>query len=184
MTPAEFIDNPNWADFLPALDRAAKTRALPAHEDCSRIDPESAAMHLRRGGTLGKMDGYEERPGQIDMLAAIVRAYNSREHLMVEAGTGVGKSLAYLIPSVLWAATNETPVVISTATRNLQSQLIGSDIPRAVQVRGDGAAKFKVALLKGRGNYLCLRAVGEFFAPGFWTMSDDEQSEMPHFIQW
>jgi Rad3-related DNA helicase len=184
MTPAEFIDNPNWADFLPALDRAAKTRALPAHEDCSRIDPESAAMHLRRGGTLGKMDGYEERPGQIDMLAAIVRAYNSREHLMVEAGTGVGKSLAYLIPSVLWAATNDTPVVISTATRNLQSQLIGSDIPRAVQVLGDGAAKFKVALLKGRGNYLCLRAVGEFFAPGFWTMSDDEQSEMPHFIQW
>ena len=185
MTPAEFIDNPNWADFLPELDRAAKTKALPSHEDCSKIDPESAAMHLRRGGTLGTMDGYEERPGQIDMLQAIVRAYNAREHLMIEAGTGVGKSLAYLIPSILWAATNDTPVVISTATRNLQSQLVGSDIPRAVKVLGEaGAAKFKVALLKGRGNYLCLRALGDFFSPGYWTMSKEEQDEMPRFIKW
>ncbi len=184
MTPAEFIDNPNWADFLPELDRSARTKPLPTHEDCSRVDPESAAMHLRRGGTLGKMDGYEERPGQIDMLEAIVRAFNAREHLMIEAGTGVGKSLAYLIPSILWAATNDTPVVISTATRNLQSQLMGADIPRAVQVLGDGAAKFKVALLKGRGNYLCLRALGDFFSAGYWTMSEEEQAEMPHFIKW
>ena len=184
MTPAEFIDNPNWADFLPEMDRAPRVRALPTHEDCSRIDAESAAMHLRRGGTLGRMDGYEERPGQIDMLSAIVRAFNSREHLMIEAGTGVGKSLAYLVPSILWAATNDTPVVVSTATRNLQSQLISSDIPRALEILGDGAAKFKVALLKGRANYLCLRAVGDFFAPGFWTMSKEEQDEMPHFIDW
>ena len=184
MTPAEFIDNPNWADFLPEMDRAPRVRALPTHEDCSRIDPESAVLHLRRGGTLGCMDGYEERPGQLDMLSAIVRAFNSREHLMIEAGTGVGKSLAYLVPAVLWAATNDTPVVVSTATRNLQSQLIGADIPRALEVLGDGAAKFKVALLKGRANYLCLRAVGDFFAPGFWTMTKEEQDEMPHFIKW
>ncbi len=184
MTPAEFIDDPNWAAFLPEIDRAAKSRALPTHEDCSPIDPESAAMHLRKGGTLGLMDGYEERPGQIDMLSAIVRAFNSREHLMIEAGTGVGKSLAYLIPSILWAAANDTPVVISTATRNLQSQLIGSDIPRALRVLGDGASKFRVALLKGRTNYLCLRAVGDFFSGGYWTMSKEEQEEMPHFIDW
>jgi len=184
MSPAEFIDDPNWADFLPEMDRAARTRALPTHEDCSRLDAESATMHLRRGGTLGRMDGYEERPGQLDMLGAIVRAFNSREHLMIEAGTGVGKSLAYLVPSVLWAATNDTPVVVSTATRNLQSQLVGSDIPRALEVLGDGAAKFKVALLKGRANYVCLRAVGDFFSAGFWTMSKEEQDEMPHFIDW
>ena len=184
MTPAEFIDNPDWANFLPESDRAVRTRSLPTHEDCSPIDVESAAMHLRKGGTLGLMDGYEERPGQIDMLQAIVRAFNSREHLMIEAGTGVGKSLAYLVPSMLWAAANDTPVVISTATRNLQSQLIISDIPRALAVLGDGAAKFKVALLKGRGNYLCLRAVGDFFSAGYWTMSKEDQDEMPHFIKW
>ena len=184
MTPAEFIDNPDWANFLPESDRAVRTRSLPTHEDCSPIDVESAAMHLRKGGTLGLMDGYEERLGQIDMLQAIVRAFNSREHLMIEAGTGVGKSLAYLVPSMLWAAANDTPVVISTATRNLQSQLIISDIPRALAVLGDGAAKFKVALLKGRGNYLCLRAVGDFFSAGYWTMAKEDQDEMPHFIKW
>ena len=184
MTPAEFIDNPDWAGFIPELREAARTRHLPTHEDCSRLDVEDVAGHLRAGGTLGAMPGYEERPGQIDMTGAITCAFNAREHLMIEAGTGVGKSLAYLVPSVLWAWTNDTPVVISTATRNLQSQLIHSDIPRALKILGDGAAAFKVALLKGRGNYLCLRAVSEFFAAGFWTMSADEQALMPAFIDW
>ena len=137
-----------------------------------------------RGGTLGSMSGYEERHGQIDMLKAIVRAFNSREHLMIEAGTGVGKSLAYLIPAIHWAAANDTPVVVSTATRNLQSQLVNSDIPKAISTLGEDAPKFKVALLKGRGNYLCLRALSEFFSAGYWTMSSEEQSEMPHFIEW
>ena len=184
MTPAEFIDNPDWAGFVPEMKDAAKTRHLPVHEDCARLDVETAQGHLRAGGTLGAMPGYEERPGQIDMCGAIVRAFDAREHLMIEAGTGVGKSLAYLVPSILWAWTNDTPVVLSTATRNLQSQLVGSDIPKALQILGPDAAKFKVALLKGRGNYLCLRAVAEFFAAGFWTMSPDEQTLMPAFIDW
>ena len=184
MTPAAFIDNPDWAQFIPELRDAAKTRHLPTHEDCARVDVDSAAAHLMSGGTLGRMPGYEERPGQIDMLKSIVRCFNEREHLMIEAGTGVGKSLAYLIPSILWAWTNDTPVVISTATRNLQSQLIGSDIPKALAVLGNDAAKFKVALLKGRGNYLCLRAVAEFFAAGYWTMSSEDQALMPDFIAW
>lgn len=184
MTPAEFIDNPAWADFIAESREPAVKRALPTHEDCAPIDPELVATHLKKGGTLGSMDGYEERPGQIDMTAAIARAYNSREHLMVEAGTGVGKSLAYLIPSIQWAAVNDTPVIVSTATRNLQSQLISSDIPRALKTLSDDArSSFKVALLKGRGNYLCLRALGEFFASGYWTMSKEEQDAMPGLIE-
>lgn len=184
MSPAAFIDNPNWADFLPETREPASKRHLPTHEDCARLDPETVVAHLRAGGSLGRMDGYEERPGQLAMTQAIALAFNAREHLMVEAGTGVGKSLAYLVPAMLWAWTNDTPVVVSTATRNLQSQLMGSDIPRARAVLGEAAQSFKVALLKGRTNYLCLRAVADFFAPGFWTMSDEEQREMPHFIEW
>ena len=184
MTPAQFIDDPAWANFLPEIREGGRPRHLPAHEDCSRIDEESASGHLRRGGTLGAMPGYEERPGQIDMSRAVAHAFNSRSHLMVEAGTGVGKSLAYLVPSVLWAWTNDTPVVVSTATRNLQSQLVGSDIKRAVKVLGPDAASFRAALLKGRANYLCLRAVGDFFAAGYWTMSPEEQELMPAFIEW
>lgn len=184
MTPAAFIDNPAWVEIFPEFKDSASKRHLPSHEDSSPISPEKASSHLKPGGTLGNFPGYEERPGQVDMLRTIAEAFNAREHLMIEAGTGVGKSLAYLIPSVLWAATNDTPVVISTATRNLQSQLIGSDIPRAVSVLGDDAVNFKVALLKGRSNYLCIRAVADFFAPGYWTMTPEEQAQMPRFIEW
>ena len=181
---AAFIDNPSWWDFIAEDREAARVRRVPAHEDCTCMDAEDAARHLRRGGTLGRMEGYEERPGQIDMLKAVACAFNNREHLMIEAGTGVGKSLAYLVPSILWAYANDTPVVISTATRNLQSQLLNHDIPLALGVLGEDAAKFKVALLKGRGNYLCLRAVAEFFESGYWTMSAEDQAEMPHFVEW
>ena len=160
MTPAQFIDDPGWANFIPEMREGGRPRHLPSHEDCSRIDEESVATHLRRGGTLGAMPGYEERPGQIDMARSVAQSFNSRSHLMIEAGTGVGKSLAYLVPSVVWSWTNDTPVVVSTATRNLQSQLVGSDIARAVKVLGPNATKFRAALLKGRSNYLCLRAVG------------------------
>ena len=184
MSPAEFIDDPDWARCIPDAAESFKNRSLPAHEDCAPVDVELAAEHLKAGGALGMMPGYEERPGQIDMLRAVVCAFNAREHLMIEAGTGVGKSLAYLIPSILWAHVNDTPVIVATATRNLQSQLVESDIPKALAVLGDDAAKFKVALLKGRGNYLCLRAVDEFFAAGYWTMSAEDQALMPDFIRY
>ena len=184
MSPAEFIDDPNWANFIPESAGSPKPRHLPSHDDCTKLDADVVAGHLMKGGTLGLMPGYEERPGQIDMARAIVRAFNAQEHLMIEAGTGVGKSLGYLVPSIQWAWTNDTPVIVSTATRNLQSQLIGSDIPRALATLGADAAKFRVALLKGRANYVCLRAVGDFFAAGFWTMSEEEQAEMPRFIDW
>ena len=184
MSPAEFIDDPNWAEFIPETTGNPKPRHLPSHDDCTKLDADYVSGHLMKGGTLGLMKGYEERTGQIDMTRAIVRAFNAQEHLMIEAGTGVGKSLAYLVPSIQWAWVNDTPVIVSTATRNLQSQLIDSDIPRALATLGEHAGKFKVALLKGRSNYLCLRAVGDFFAPGFWTMTEEEQAAMPAFIDW
>ena len=184
MTPAEFIDDPEWWKFLPETKDPPSRRHLPAHEDCSPVDPGAAASHLMAGGVLGSMSGYEERPGQIDMARAVTEAFDSRRHLMIEAGTGVGKSLAYLVPSILWSRVNDTPVVVSTATRNLQSQLIASDIPKALGVLGDDAAKYKVALLKGRSNYLCLRELAEFFSSGYWTMSRADQAAMPRFIEW
>ena len=63
MTPAEFIDDPNWAGFIPEMREAARQRHLPTHEDCAKLDVESVTEHLRKGGTLGAMPGYEERPG-------------------------------------------------------------------------------------------------------------------------
>lgn len=184
MTPAEFIDDPGWADFLPEDAGEIRKRPVPAHEDCTSLDPDRIAAGLRRGGVLGGVPGYEERPGQIEMCRAVVEAFDARTHLAVEAGTGVGKSLAYLLPAVHWAALNDTTVVVATATRNLQDQLVKSDIPKAIATLGAMRRPFRAAVLKGRGNYLCLHALADFFAAGFWTMSDSERAEMPHLIDW
>ena len=179
-----FMDNPEWASFIPDMKQGGPKCRLPSHEDCSPLDVESVARHLEAGGTLGGMVGYESRPGQLDMLRAVTRAFNNREHLMVEAGTGVGKSLAYLVPSVLWSFTNDTPVVLSTATRNLQSQLLSSDLPRAAQALGEDAPRLRVAVLKGRTNYLCLRLLGELMQGGWWTLSEEEKGDFRRLYAW
>lgn len=179
--PALFADDPNWASCVPDMASGGARCGLPDHGDCSPLDADAVAANLRPGGTLGAEKGYEERPGQIDMLKAIVRAFNDRSHLMIEAGTGVGKSLAYLVPAVNWAVLNDTPVIVSTATRNLQSQLISSDIPRAVKtVNG----KVRVALLKGRGNYLCLHALAELMQDGYYSMGEAERTEFGEIVRW
>lgn len=182
--PAQFMDDPNWADFLSEVQQSGAKCHMPTHDDCTALDIEKVERHLQPGGTLGTMDGYEARPGQLEMVRAVTRAFNSREHLVVEAGTGVGKSLAYLVPSVQWSFVNDTPVILSTATRNLQSQLIASDLPRAAQTLGADAEKFRATLLKGRSNYLCLRMLAEYMQGGFWTLSEDEQAACIRLIDW
>ena len=182
--PPLFMDDPDWAAFIPDMPSGGPhCRSVP-HEDCSPIDAETAAAHLAPGGTLGSIKGYEPRPGQMDMARAVANAYSSRSHLMIEAGTGVGKSLAYLVPSVLWSWLNDTPVIISTATRNLQSQLISSDIPRAAQILGPDAPNFRATVLKGRTNYLCLHALAEYMQGGFYTLTKDEQASFVRFLSW
>ena len=179
--PALFADDPEWASCVPEMMSGGRKCGMPDHGDCSPLDVDGVAGNLMPGGTLGTMKGYEVRSGQIDMLKAVVRTFNSREHLMIEAGTGVGKSLAYLIPAVNWAFLNDTPVVVSTATRNLQSQLIDNDIPRAVKTV---SGEVRVALLKGRGNYLCLRALGELMRDGYYAMSREEREEFGAVVEW
>ncbi len=178
------MDDPNWWVFLPEVQQNGPKCRLPAHDDCTPLGVETVAEHLAAGGTLGTMPGYESRPGQLDMARAVTRAFNSREHLMVEAGTGVGKSLAYLVPAVQWSFVNDTPVVISTATRNLQSQLISSDLPRAAETLGADSGKFRATLLKGRANYLCLRMLGEYMQSGYWTLAEDEREAFDHLVEW
>src|SRR5919107_5485535 len=99
---------------------------------------------------------YEHRPGQIQMAEAVLRAFEERKHLIVEAGTGVGKTLAYLVPAVAAALERRCRVVISTGTKNLQEQLMEKDIPFLQRVL---PRKFTAAYLKGRGNYACLHRV-------------------------
>ena len=106
-------------------------------------------------------EGYERRPQQLDMVRAVCRAFNEEKHLVVEAGTGVGKSIGYLLPALVYAVRNRATVVVSTNTINLQEQLLNKDIPALISVlQQEGlieAGSAKAAPLKGRANYLCLQ---------------------------
>lgn len=104
--------------------------------------------------------GGTERSGQIEMAEAVDHAFETGEHLAVQAGTGTGKSLAYLVPSIKQAMARAEPVVISTATIALQRQLFDRDLPRlADALAGEVSRRPEFALLKGRGNYLCLNKI-------------------------
>jgi ATP-dependent DNA helicase DinG len=99
---------------------------------------------------------YEYRPGQIDMAEAVLRAFEQKRHLIVEAGTGTGKTLAYLVPAIAAACGSGARVVISTGTKNLQEQLMDKDIPFLQETL---PVKFRAALMKGRNNYACLHRI-------------------------
>ena len=104
--------------------------------------------------------GGTHRSGQVDMARAVAHAFTSGEHLAVQAGTGTGKSLAYLVPAIAAALRTEHPVVVSTATIALQRQLVDRDLPRLVDsLAGTLPRRPTFALLKGRGNYLCLNKI-------------------------
>lgn len=131
---------------------------VPLREDgeteTTRTEPgEVAAFFSPEGALAGRMSSYEPRKSQVEMAAAVARAFNEDGILVAEAGTGVGKSLAYLVPAVFWVQANPADrVVIATATKTLQDQLFFKDIP---QVMESAPKSFSAVLLKGRSNYLC-----------------------------
>nr|MDQ3818257.1 ATP-dependent DNA helicase [Acidobacteriota bacterium] len=110
-----------------------------------------------RGGLISRAHiEYEYRPGQIQMAEAVLRAFEDKRHLIVEAGTGTGKTLAYLVPAIAAATGRGQRVIISTGTKNLQEQLMEKDIPFLQQVL---PRKFTAAYMKGRTNYACLQRI-------------------------
>lgn len=119
------------------------------------IDTGEVERLFKSSGMLSRqLKGFEQRDEQLQMALAVTNAFNNRKVAVIEAGTGTGKSLAYLVPALLWAIKNDQKVVISTNTINLQEQLIKKDIPL---LQRQSAREFSVCLVKGRGNYLCLR---------------------------
>ncbi len=128
------------------LASVEEPRPLDVSEVSSLIEPGGAFAHY--------FSDFEYRPQQVAMLQAVTEAFSQSRHLLVEAGTGTGKSMAYLIPAALWAVQNNKRVVISTNTINLQDQLINKDIPDLRAVLG---LDIQATVMKGRGNYLCPR---------------------------
>jgi len=130
---------------------------------------------LPEGGVLQKFwEDYEPRPQQEDMAKAVMSAFEEQYHLICEAPTGVGKSMAYLIPSVAMAIRNKSKVVVSTNTINLQDQLYEKDIPLLQKIYQEATQNsgFRAALLKGRSHYLCLRRLAKFKSRSRFTQDE------------
>lgn len=141
------VDNPVERCYQAVSPFAPKSLELLSYPEIERF--------FAPGGTLSKnLKGYEYREEQTRMAFAVAEAFNEDRIAVIEAGTGTGKSLAYLLPSVFWAVRNKQRIVISTNTINLQEQLTKKDIPF---LQKKGGLEFKAVLVKGRSNYLCLR---------------------------
>ncbi len=153
---------------------------LPLRE-LTPIDADSLAGLLSEGGVLTRiLSTYEPRESQIEMLLLVTRALNESRLCVAEAGTGVGKSFAYLLPALAWAIQNDERVVVSTATINLQQQLVEKDIPLVKKMLETDA---KVVLVKGRGNYLCMNRLEELIEED-GGLFDQPNSELGAIREW
>lgn len=130
-------------------------------------------------GILSKASNFEYRPEQQQMAVAVAEALQKGDHLLVEAGTGVGKSLGYLVPAILYAVANKKKAIISTHTINLQEQLTTKDLPVLEKVL---PVTFSHTMLKGRANYLCSRRLQKAMqqAKNLFTSSEEEELKRIH----
>ena len=161
-----------WEAHPPRVEPAGRRRAERAPEE-GQVYPPRVKMPA---GSLGQLterafgkaaeSGFLQRRGeQLEMAGSVADAFTEGGGLVVEAGTGTGKSLAYLVPAALYALGRGERVVVSTYTKNLQEQLLAEDLPRLRRILrgliGDGAEALEMAVLKGRENYLCRRELDE-----------------------
>jgi ATP-dependent DNA helicase DinG len=132
-------------------------------------------------GRLASAKNFEYRAEQQEMAVAVARALAEQRHLVVEAGTGVGKSLAYLVPAILWALSKKKKAVVSTYTINLQEQLVHKDLPILQKVLEE---TFEVMLWKGRNNYLCPLRLERAMTQSTELFTSTEKGELERIWAW
>lgn len=142
---------------------------------------ERVRAFFSQNGPLSKAKNFEFRPQQQEMAAAVATALEEERHLVVEAGTGVGKSLAYLMPAILWAIEQHKKAIVSTHTINLQEQLLYKDIPILKKIL---PIEFEAALIKGRQNYLCPRRLERALQQANELFTGPEQNELKRLAEW
>jgi len=167
--------------------RLQRERSLRPASEMTPVDAEQVANLFSEGSPLAdSLPGFDHRPEQAEMAQAVTKAINESQRLIVEAGTGVGKSLAYLLPAAMYALANNKRVVVSTNTIALQEQLVGKDVPILVKalsaVEGLNAEELKFTQLKGRANYLCLRR--ENHRRSSESMNEDEARMLAKIMVW
>ncbi|OGU34251.1 MAG: hypothetical protein A3K13_09510, partial [Gemmatimonadetes bacterium RIFCSPLOWO2_12_FULL_68_9] len=154
----------------------------PAPRERVPLDLDDLEGLLSPQGPLAKLHaGYEDRPGQREMLRAVGHRFNEGGIAVVEAGTGTGKSLAYLLPAVRWAQENRERTVVSTNTINLQEQLAGNDLPLVQRILG---GEVKWALVKGRGNYVSIRRAFLAAEAQGSLFDEDRSGEVKALLEW
>lgn len=176
------------------LERAARqgrgwrpeVKIPPVESGVDSAFPQAGKIMLEEVFGQGKLlaralgQGYEARGEQLEMAREVMQAFRDDQYLCIEAGTGTGKSLAYLAPAILWARENRERVLISTHTKTLQEQLYGKDVPILRSAIGD----FSVSVLKGRNNYLCWRRWLEVQLHPDLYLTPDEREEAMIVCRW
>ncbi len=156
---------------------------VPRAAEMHPIDLDALSRDLGPGGPVaGIHQRYEDRPAQREMARLVAQTYNDGGVALLEAGTGIGKSLGYLVPALRWAAANGERTVVSTNTINLQEQLVRKDLPFLARALTDQKVRF--ALLKGWRNYLCLARLEQARASGSSLFEDGTQDELQSIAQW
>ncbi len=151
-------------------------------QELQPIDEAAVAAVLAPGGAISRAHPlYEDRPSQREMARAVADVYNDGGIGVFEAGTGTGKSVAYLVPAIAWAVANRERTVVSTNTINLQEQLVGKDLPFLRRALG---APFRFALVKGRGNYVSIRRARLAAAGQGALFEDGQQAELRALTEW
>ena len=154
--------------------------SLEPEENPAPLDVATLTALIQPGGRFDRaFPGFEHRPQQVEMLQTVTEAFNHGRHVLVEAGTGTGKSLGYLLPAAYWAMINGRRVVISTNTINLQDQLVDKDIPALQQTLG---LDLRAAIRKGRSNYICTRLFQQMRRSG--PGSADEMALYARILLW
>ena len=159
----------------------------PRPRSVVRLDPVAVAALLAETGPVARALGggtFEDRPGQRDMAAYTADVYNDGGIALLEAGTGVGKSFAYLVPALEWARANGERTIVSTNTINLQEQLVGKDLPILARALSAGDRPVTFALLKGWRNYLCLARLDQARAGQDSLFDDARGAELASLAGW
>jgi ATP-dependent DNA helicase DinG len=158
---------------------------VPRGRTETRLDTLSVVAELGEHGAVAvAMGQFEDRQSQRDMCAHIADAYNDGGVLMLEAGTGVGKSFAYLVPALAWARANGERTVVSTNTINLQEQLVGKDLPFLRDALRTETHEPSFALLKGWRNYLCMARLHHAVGAQRTLLEPDKLDELTAVASW
>jgi ATP-dependent DNA helicase DinG len=142
-------------------------------DEAKKLDSDKIICELEEGGAIAeRLPFYERRSAQLDLMRLIIKGFNNNTLVAAEAGTGVGKSFAYLLPAISFAILNDERIVISTATITLQQQLFEKDIPLVLSALN---ANIKTVLIKGRGNFICRRRLSDALLEAQLTLDGNDQ---------